>query len=382
MANDEHLNILDQGKDVWRQWRGQNREIKPDFSGADFRRADFMDMDLRGANLSGAILAGANLSGANLLGANLRGADLRGANLIITQLMKADLNDADLSNATLVAANLRGATLALADLSLADLSLAELMGANLSGANLNGTRLDGANFNSADLNSANLSNAIISSTIFGGNDLSVVKGLELVKHEGPSTIGVDTLYISGGQIPKVFLRDCGLPDDLISFIPSLFGVHQAIEFYSCFISYSTKDEDFARRLYSRMRDEQLRVWFAPEDVKGGEKLYEQIERAIQLHDRLLVILSEHSMQSEWVITELRKARKQENQQKRRKLFPIRMVNFETIRMWECFDADSGKDLAVEIREYFIPDFSNWKDQDSFEASFNRLLKDLRAAEPH
>jgi hypothetical protein len=86
------------------------------------------------------------------------------------------------------------------------------------------------------------------------------------------------------------------------------------------------------------------------------------------------------MQSEWVMTELRKARKQEIQQKRRKLFPIRMVSFETIREWECFDADSGKDLAVEIREYFIPDFSNWKDHDSFEASFSRLLKDLRAAE--
>jgi len=26
----------------------------------------------------------------------------------------------------------------------------------------------------------------------------------------------------------------------------------------------------------------------------------------------------------------------------------------------CFDADTGKDSAREIREYFIPDFSNWK----------------------
>lgn len=129
-----------------------------------------------------------------------------------------------------------------------------------------------------------------------------------------------------------------------------------------------------------MRDEKLRVWFAPEDIKGGEKLHEQLERAIQLHDRLLIILSEHSMQSEWVMTELRKARKQETQQKRRKLFPIRLAGIDAIREWECCDADTGKDLAVEIREYFIPDFSDWKDHDSFEASFERLLKDLRAAE--
>ena len=52
----------------------------------------------------------------------------------------------------------------------------------------------------------------------------------------------------------------------------------------------------------------------------------------------------------------------------------------TIRAWECFDADSGKDLATELREYFIPDFSNWKNHDAFESAFARLLQDLRADE--
>jgi hypothetical protein len=37
-------------------------------------------------------------------------------------------------------------------------------------------------------------------------------------------------------------------------------------------------------------------------------------------------------------------------------------------------------LAVELREYFIPDFSNWKSHDAFESAFVRLLKDLRAEE--
>jgi len=57
---------------------------------------------------------------------------------------------------------------------------------------------------------------------------------------------------------------------------------------------------------------------------------------------------------------------------------MRLVDMETMRDWECFDADSGKDLAVELREYFIPDFSQWKDHDSFEAAFTLLLRDLRA----
>jgi hypothetical protein len=89
-------------------------------------------------------------------------------------------------------------------------------------------------------------------------------------------------------------------------------------------------------------------------------------------------LSETSMQSEWVATEIYHARRREVREKRRVLFPIRLVPFEQIRDWKCFDADTGKDMAREIREYFIPDFSNWKDHDSFEAEFTRLLDDLRA----
>ena len=92
------------------------------------------------------------------------------------------------------------------------------------------------------------------------------------------------------------------------------------------------------------------------------------------------MLSEASLQSEWVMTELRKARKAERQSGQRKLFPVRLCDIETLRDWECCDADSGKNLAVELREYFIPDFSHWKEHDQFEAAFARLLKDLHAEE--
>lgn len=58
------------------------------------------------------------------------------------------------------------------------------------------------------------------------------------------------------------------------------------------------------------------------DLKGGKKLHQQLFEAIQIHDRLLIVLSEHSIQSEWVMTEIRKAREAEKKEKRRKLFPI------------------------------------------------------------
>ena len=280
--------------------------------------------------------------------------------LIDGYIMSPNLSNSDFSNANLFQANLSGT-----DLSGSDLRGAELREVNLTGANLSG---------------ADLTNAKCGMTIFADNDLSRVKGLDTIVHIFPSEIGISTLYRSAGRIPESFLRGCGVPDDFITFIPSHFGMQQAIQFYSCFISYSVKDEEFAWRLHSKMRDAHLRVWFAPEDIKGGQKLHEQIEHAIQVHDRLLLLLSEDSMQSEWVITEIRNARRAEIEENRRKLFPIRLVDFSRIRKWKCLDSDSGRDLAVEVREYFIPDFSNWKDYDSFEAAFNRLLADLKAEE--
>ena len=85
------------------------------------------------------------------------------------------------------------------------------------------------------------------------------------------------------------------------------------------------------------------------------------------------------MKSKWVETEIFKARKRERSDKRQVLFPIRLVEFEAIRAWERLDADSGIDVAREIREYFIPDFTNWKNHDAFETAFARLLKDLKAS---
>jgi hypothetical protein len=132
--------------------------------------------------------------------------------------------------------------------------------------------------------------------------------------------------------------------------------------------------------WADLQNKGVRCWFAPHDVQGGRKLHEQIDEAIRLHDKLLLILSPHSMESEWVKTEIAKARKREVRDQRRVLFPIRLAPFETLRDWECFDADTGKDSAREIREYFIPDFSNWKNHDSYQEAFQRLIGDLKASD--
>jgi hypothetical protein len=78
-----------------------------------------------------------------------------------------------------------------------------------------------------------------------------------------------------------------------------------------------------------------------------------------------------------VNTEIAKARKREVRDRCRVLFPIRLVSFETLRDWECFDADTGKDSAREIREYYIPDFGSWKtDHDAYQRELSRLIESL------
>jgi hypothetical protein len=198
--------------------------------------------------------------------------------------------------------------------------------------------------------------------------------LEAVIHEGPSSIGIDTIYKSKGKIPHAFLRGAGVPENFIEYMASLVGT--GIEFYSLFISYSTEDQAFADRVYADLQAKGVRCWFAPHDLRGGKKVHRQIDEAIRVYDKLLLILSPASMASEWVRTEIALARKREIEQKKDILFPIGLCPFETIRKWEYFDSDIGKDSAREIREYHIPDFSNWKDHDSYRQAFDRLLDDL------
>jgi hypothetical protein len=60
-------------------------------------------------------------------------------------------------------------------------------------------------------------------------------------------------------------------------------------------------------------------------------------------------------------------------------FPI---HFLKIYSWELFDADHGIDLARHIRRYYIPNFSDWQADDSFETLVAKLIDDLRLDRSH
>lgn len=357
MANSEHLAKIKEGVEAWNRWRDAHPEINPDLSGAtlsdeDLRKANLRRTNLQRADLENADLAEADLWDAELQYAHLVEVDLNCAKLAGADLRYADLSDADLSDTNLRQAILAGTRLISADLSRADLTRADLITANL---------------DSVDLTDAILDLAICGGTTFGDTDLSDVKGLETVQHEGPSTIGINTIYRSQGKIPLAFLRGAGVPENFIEYMGSLTG--KALEFYSCFISYSTKDQEFADRLHADLQNKGVRCWFAPHDLKIGDRFQEVIEERIRVYEKLLLILSESSVNSDWVEREVQAAMEKERRSPGATvLFPIRLDDavMQSNRAW-----------ASDIRRTrHIGDFRKWKDHDSLKSAFERLLRDL------
>jgi len=277
-----------------------------------------------------------------------------------------DLNGANLSNADLSGADLSGA-----DLSGADLSDASLWGTNLSGADLSGTTLFVTDFNGANLRNADLSNAYIGWTTFGDIDLRSVKGLDTIAHGEPSTIGTNTLERSKGDIPEVFLRSTGLSDTFIEYAHSL--TSRALEYYTCFISYSSKNREFVESLYADLQAKGVRCWYDRENMKIGDKIRQRIDESIRLYDKLLLVLSKQSLKSAWVEYEVEAALAKERRESRTVLFPIRL---------DTAVIESHTDWADHIRETrHIGDFTCWKNHDAYQKGLKRLMRDLQPNHP-
>jgi uncharacterized protein YjbI with pentapeptide repeats len=404
MANPEHLRILKQGVEVWNQWKKDNPDIQPNLGSSgvsaslyltreeliellqgnvvfEKNEANLSQLDLFRLynrnivtpDLSGMNLNEASLSHAYFLEAKLRKVNLSKASLSFADLSRVDLSYSNLTHAWINNACLEGANLRSTNLKDAELYYADLTEASLSRAILNGAKLHNAHFNSTRLKNTNFSGAVIGRTSFSNVDLSIAKGLEDVKHEGPSSIGIDTIYRSKGLIPEVFLRKAGVPDTFITFSKSLIG--KAFDFYSCFISFTESDDLFSERVYNDLQSAGVRCWRWKEDAKWGKALMRSIDEAVHVYDKLVVICSKASLNSPAVIREIERALQKEDDFARRGedsevLFPIRLDDY----IFTGWNHHRKADVLAKN----VGDFRQWREPEVYRESLARLVRDLKA----
>ncbi|MCH8087271.1 MAG: toll/interleukin-1 receptor domain-containing protein, partial [Chloroflexi bacterium] len=283
-------------------------------------------------------------------------------------LSETVLRGADLIDAALTGADLRGA----------NLSGANLTGANLSGAELSGVDLITANLTGADLSEANLRDARFERTAVGDCDLSGCQGLEKVLHAGPSSIGTDTLARTlrgaGGVAftseQMSFFTGAGVSQTLLEYLPSLVQANP-LQFYSCFISFGSKDAGFAEWLYQGLTERGVRCWKFDESAVMGRGVWANIDRAIHVYDKLIVVCSKDSLGRAPVLREIERALQKEDQLRGQGasdpdvLFPIRLDSY-VIDEWEH---ERKADVVAKV----IGDF---RDPAQYEQELGRLIEAL------
>lgn len=141
-------------------------------------------------------------------------------------------------------------------------------------------------------------------------------------------------------------------------------------FYSCFISYSSHDQTFAERLHTDLRAKNLHCWFAPEDLKTGDRFQETIEKSIGVFDKVMIVLSRASVKSLWVEREINAAREREDRENCAVLFPIR-IDDTVMRAPQPWAADIRRSRQ-------IGDFRDWRQPGPYRTALERLLRDLTA----
>ncbi len=346
MANMEHVQLVRRGRDHVARWREANpnesldlnaaymsyvRAPQVNISGADLRHSDLMGAVMRRANLSGcylnpshlyhADLREANLTGALFNGANMRGADLRGADLTGADLDRAILSDANLSGANLTNANLQRTSLIGADLTGADLTGANFAGAdlvrsNLSNSILNCTDLFQTRVWGCNVTGANLEGAALGYTVLQDCDLRGAVGLDQVRHDAPSSIGLDTVYRSGGRIPAAFLTGAGIPVSVAALQEIIASTAQPLT--ECYISCRDDDEEFARNLRSDLAALGVNAYVFSERVRGNALVsrlsssdQEEVERWLRNYDKMIVVASSRALDTEAILNDITSAREKQ-----------------------------------------------------------------------
>lgn len=311
MAHQQHLEMLQKGVKAWNTWREKHPEVLPDLSNAHLMKHQLSNVNFKHVNLTEAKLSKASLESACLSYANLT---------------DADLTEANVSQAALI----------------------------------------GTLFNRTIVHRMKCKQAYMCRTLLINLDMRTVIGLDTVCHSGPSTLDIATLSRFQKPVPEKFLTGVSVPRVLLDFV--LQQGKAPFSYYTCFISYASEDQHFVDILQRDLQKEGIRCWYAPVSLKAGDKFPERIADALQSHDKLLLVLSKHTLESGWVEKEVGLARQKERGGKREVLVPVRL------------DASiiNKPDWASFIKEKrHIANFENWVQPSTYQKAFRALLSALK-----
>ncbi len=127
-----------------------------------------------------------------------------------------------------------------------------------------------------------------------------------------------------------------------------------------FISHSSKDKKFVRRLAADLVANGVKVWLDEQRILVGDSIPEKIAQGLAESDFFLIVVSENSINSAWVKKELSGALVHEIERRKVTVMPIKL------------DAAKMPDSIVEKR---YADFSG-----SYAAALKDLLASIRARE--
>jgi hypothetical protein len=94
----------------------------------------------------------------------------------------------------------------------------------------------------------------------------------------------------------------------------------------------------------------VRCWFAPHDLPIGSQFRDEIGAAIRRRDKVLLVLSEHSILSKRVEDEVEQAYEEEEKRDQVVLFPIRLDDavITTDKAWASARVTSATSGAGKI----------------------------------
>ena len=125
-----------------------------------------------------------------------------------------------------------------------------------------------------------------------------------------------------------------------------------------FISHSTKDKPFVRKLAADLVASGVKVWLDEQNILVGDSIPEKIAQGLAESDFFLIVVSENSVNSPWVKRELNSAIVHEIERRKVIVLPIKL---------------DGAKMPDTINDKLYADFSK-----SYEDGLEKMIRSIKA----